>query len=139
MMQSKKSKFLCFTIPHLLLSPSVEQKLNPRTKILLIPIKSLSGYADLSYKLPASLLTGIHTGEISKLSWLIVLKHTTWAYSLISCTCCSRSWFHPKVTCDLLHRHVGPGLIFLHDPLWDCTRVSKAAQLMVCLFCQCTL
>jgi hypothetical protein len=81
-------------------------------------------------KLPTSLLMReVYMGEISEVGWLS---------SCVLYTCCyfwlPKSWLHPSVPFDLLHKHVVPVLIFLQDTLWGCVCVHKATRLAICLF-----
>jgi hypothetical protein len=51
--------------------------------------------------------------------------------------CCfqfPKSYLHPSLPYDPLHRHVGLILIFLEDPPRECACVHEAARLEVCLF-----
>jgi hypothetical protein len=79
----RSTAVLIFSNTHLLLPPSVEQKLNLRT-IIQTCMMSLSDHINLPCKSPASLLIrGMNPYEISRLGWLIrFVKHTIWADSL---------------------------------------------------------
>jgi hypothetical protein len=65
---------------HLHLHHIRKKKLNRKAKIIHIPTKGPSGYIDLPYKLPNSLLIkGIRMREASKLGWVIEFAKHVWA------------------------------------------------------------
>jgi succinate dehydrogenase/fumarate reductase cytochrome b subunit len=80
--------------------------------------------------------------EMSKLGWLIrLVKHATGVnlfYFLYLLLLSISKILASSQAIQALHRLDGLILIFLEDPLSDCTYDHEAAQLNVWLFCQCS-